>query len=384
MDSGHAPVAGAFELAGMRAARMLALAVLLLTGSGDIVARTVLPPTEPPVEYVMATLQRHPVVILGEGHWIRHDVRLVADLVPRLAQRRVVLAMETLVASDQQTIDRILAAPEWLAAEAMSVMRSAKWPYREYHDILRVAWEANRKAPGSARIVALGPPHDWRARGVSYEKFMADRVAELIDGGNRVLVYCGIHHGFTRYHQPELDLQGRARAFIDRMGNILRRRYGEGVFLVTLHRPVWCGEEPWSYCLPLGGALDCAASGIGHPIGFDVAGTPIGDQVVDPAVYYARGYPTLRLGEMTDGYIWFGPIDSFEDVQVIPLEEFAPDAAAIGELAAANPFSDEHGASPEHLAELWREERERRADPQRHRRWEHLLGWRDQCASGDR
>jgi len=39
----------------------------------------------------------------------------------------------------------------------------------------------------------------------------------------------GLHHAFTRY-PPELDLAGRAKAFVDRAGNILRRRFGEQPF----------------------------------------------------------------------------------------------------------------------------------------------------------
>lgn len=30
-----------------------------------------------------------------------------------------------------------------------------------------------------------------------------------------------MHHAFTRYHQPELDLRGRASGFMDRAGNEL-------------------------------------------------------------------------------------------------------------------------------------------------------------------
>jgi len=65
----------------------------------------------PPVEYVLEALERHTIVLLGEGHWIRHDAELVASLVPRLAEARIVLAMETLQAPDQDAIDRLKPVP---------------------------------------------------------------------------------------------------------------------------------------------------------------------------------------------------------------------------------------------------------------------------------
>ncbi len=361
--------------------RIPLLSLLVLVSCSGASAELALPPTAlAPADYVLATLERHPLVILGEGHWIRHDAQLVADLVPGLASRRVVLAMETLAARDQAALDRLVSTAEWSEAEAMRLQRGAAWPYREYLDILRAAWKANRGSPGAMRVLALGPNPDWRTQGISYDGFMAERVAAEVEAGRRVVVYCGIHHAFTRYHQPELDLQGKAHAFMDRMGNILRRRFGERVFLITLHKPVWCGKEPWDDCLPAGGAIDCAAARLDRPVGFDVAGTPFGDAAVDPSVYYARGYPSLRFGELTDGYLWLGPLDKYEDVRLIPLDELAPDETALREVAARNPFSDEKDAPRARLEELWREEQARRSDPLTSRRWSALLDWRQRCA----
>jgi hypothetical protein len=48
-----------------------------------------LPRTLPPEDYVLEKLARHRIVLLGEGHWIRHDAELVAALVARLAEGRI-------------------------------------------------------------------------------------------------------------------------------------------------------------------------------------------------------------------------------------------------------------------------------------------------------
>lgn len=335
--------------------------------------------TPVPVDYVLARLERHPIVILGEAHWIRHDVELVIELVPKLAERRIVLALETLPAEEQEAIDRLLGAPEWDGAGALRVQRAAAWPYRQYLDILRAAWRVNRDTPGTAHVLALGPPADWRARGIDYDEFLAGRVAEVARAKQRVLVFCGLHHAFTRYHQPELDLGGRATAFMDRMGNLLRRAFGERVFLITLHRPFWCGREPWSYCLPLDGAIDCVAARLGRPVGFDVAASPFAGLEVDPGVYYAHGYRRLRLDELTDGYLWLAPLESYRDVELIALDELAPDEAALAEVGRRNPFSNQPDLPRAALEELWRQEAARRADPLTSRRWAHLLDWRERC-----
>ncbi len=337
-----------------------------------------------PADYLIEKTQQHPIVLLGEGHWIRHDAVLVAEVVPRLAQRRIVLAMETLRAGDQAAVDRLLSGPEWDEVAGMRLMRSAAWPYQEYLDILQAAWKANRADAGSMRVVALAPDPDWRdtllrAKGVSYDASMADLVATEVTAGRRVLVYCGIHHAYTRYHQPELDLAGHATSFIDRTGNILRRRFGERVFLITLHRPVWCGKEPWEYCLPLAAAIDCAAERTGHAVGFDVAGSDFASRVVDRNVYYAHGYDDLRFGEMSDGYVWTKPIEQYELVRLIPLSEFAPDDAALEEVAANNPLSNERGLTRQRIEALWTEDETARADALTYRKWQKLKDWRQGC-----
>jgi len=346
------------------------------------------PSPSDPADYVIEKTKRYPIVLLGEAHWIRHDAMLVSEIVPRLAEHRIVLGMETLRAGDQAAVDRLLSEPEWDEAAAMRLMRSAAWPYREYLDILLEAWKANRATAESMRVVALGPDPDWRetllrAKGVSYDAFMADLVATEVAAGRHVLVYCGLHHAFTRYHQPELDLEGHATAFFNRAGNILRRRFGGRVFLITLHRPLWCGKEPWAYCLPLSGAIDCAAAETRRGVGFDVSGSEFARQVVDRNVYYAHGYDDLRFGEMSDGYVWTKPIEQYELVRLIPLSEFAPNDAALEQVAANNPFSNENGLPRERLEVLWAEDEKARADPLAYRKWQHLQAWRQSCGTSE-
>lgn len=202
-----------------------------------------------PAEYVLTKLAAHRIVILGESHWQRADAELVASLVPQLRARGIALAMETLQSDTQSDIDRLISAKEWDPALANRILLAAHWPYVQYRDILQQAWKANRNEGAPMKILALSPPDDWREKGIRYDAFMADAVASYAtDDDHRVLVYCGMHHAFTRYQQIERLIDGRVDEFMDRMGNRLWRKAGEKVFLISLHQPHACGG--WGSRIP--------------------------------------------------------------------------------------------------------------------------------------
>jgi len=343
-----------------------------------------------PAEYVLATARSHRITILGEAHWLRQDVLLVGEIIPLLHQAGVDLAAEMFPAAEQARIDALLASPEWNEPSANAIMRAADWPYQEYRDLLRAAWAANRGSGRRLSLIALGPPPDWRdtllPHGVTYDAFMADLVGKHVSAeGRRVVVYCGMHHAFTRYYQAELDNAGRASGYMDRMGNILSRRFGERVFLIALHKPIWCGSpaEP-SHCLPFAGRIDCASAEAGKPVGFDVVGSPFADLPFEPGDYYGYGRPALRFIDYTDGYVWSGAIESFRAVTIIPLHEYAPDAAAFAQVAKEDPFEGEREVSEQRLEAIWAQEVEASRDLLTKRRWQHLAGWRQRCSEQDR
>ena len=338
-----------------------------------------------PVNYVMSKATSHRVTIIGEGHWLKQDVTLVAALIPLLQKADLDLAAEFFPASEQARIDALITAAKWNEQEANAVMRAAAWPYQEYRDLLRTAWSANQGAQRPIKILALSPPLDWRKvllpRGQTYESFMADLVSKHLKEARRnLLVYCGMHHAFTRYYQAELDKDAKARAYMDRMGNILSRRLGEQVFLITLHKPTWCGNpEQRTYCLPFGGRIDCEATEVGRPLGFDVVGSPLAEMRFDRDDYYAYGHVALRLVDYTDGYIWSGPIESFRPVTIIPLSEYAPDGQTREQLTHENPFNNEVNVTAKRLEEIWAQQTAANQDLLSRRNWKNLVGWKSRC-----
>jgi hypothetical protein len=101
--------------------------------------------------------------------------RLFALVVGGLRQRRVALAMEVLPAEAQAKIDRLMSAEKWDSPLATEIMRLADWPYVEYREILHAVWQANRTPADTPpmMLIALGPPQDWRAKGIRYDELMA-------------------------------------------------------------------------------------------------------------------------------------------------------------------------------------------------------------------
>lgn len=335
---------------------------------------------KPSVEYVLSKFRDRRVVIVGEAHRVRHDVELILALIPKLQKAGAdALAVEMFPASEQPRIDRLLGSAEWNQSEAMVVLRKAAWPYREYLEILHTAWTVNRALPTEAdrfKVIALGPGEDWRERlvpqGKDYESFMAERVLDALKSPKlRLLVYVGSHHSYTRYYQPESPREHRVERFFDRMGNKLRRELGEDVFSIQLHRPFRVRDgQRWTYAPPVAGRIDCAGLELGRAVGFDVVGSPFADLTIDPACWYAFGYSSLRLTDMTDGYVWTKPIGAYEGVGLIPLAEFAPDDAARREVLARNPFSDDKTLGPGDLDGLWRREAEDLQKFVKSSRWE--------------
>jgi hypothetical protein len=341
----------------------------------------------PPVDYVASKFADHPVVILGEAHWVRHDLELVRTLIAEHGGRSFDLfASELYPASMQPEVDRVTTAESWDPAQAMAVLRRAAWPYRGYLEVLHEVWRVNRSGSGrKVEVLALGPGDDWRERllpsGVTYDSSMARRLLDRIgDADRRVLVEAGFHHAFTRYHQPDAWRGDRALRFMDRMGNVLWRALGQRVFMIALHPPFLCRDgEAMRMCLPVDGAIDCAALARGgEPAGFDLAGTPLAELPV--RAHYATGYHDLRLHDLADGWIWQRPPEGYRGVEVIPLDEFAPDDAALAEVLAHNPFSDAPNLTRADLERLWAEEAAGLVDLSARWKWAEP-SWRSRCGA---
>jgi hypothetical protein len=252
-----------------------------------------------PEDYVVSLFERRRLVILGERHWVKHDVEFVQRLIPLLHAAGVnTLAIEFACADDQAAADALVTAEAFDLDGARRLLFHANstWGYVEYIDLYRRAWEVNRARPAGAppfRIVGLNyapgwselreemTPEQWKKvwhRGTA-DEYMADTATRgVLDKGAKALVYCGRNHAFTRYRQPETDeANTRAIRFMDRrFGNLLRLRAGDDVCSVMLHAP-W-RDRRMNAIEPVHGLIDRAFDAAGaRPVGFDTPGTPFGD-----------------------------------------------------------------------------------------------------------
>jgi len=295
-----------------------------------------------PVEFVLESFKDHDVVILGERHYIKDNPLLVQELIPVLHKHGInVLATEHARAEDQYLIDSLLAGADYdeALAKKITFLGYVHWPFKEYIDIYRTAWDVNHERGADEpafRILGMNCSPDWsimkkpadrevdslkRAvwRGCR-EKDWAKVVLDAVESGEKVLAFCGIHHGFTKYGQP-IVIDGKFYRFDrSRFGNCVYEALGDRVMTVFMHAPF---DGPAGYdddiVLPADGYIDQAMAILGpgsYPVGFDVAGSPLSDMPLTNSVY-AHGYEPFTLDEFCDGYIYTRPIDQFEAVSIV-------------------------------------------------------------------
>jgi hypothetical protein len=320
-----------------------------------------------PEAYVLSTFNDHDVVFLGEYHRIRHDALLVQHLMPRLPSVGVhTLGVEFANAADQPLIDSLLSGDDF-DEELANRIQWKQWPFwgfREYVDLYRAAWEVNRALPDTVRpfrILGLNARMDWShvwtpedredrdvmARvwldGDSDEVMAETILREVVANGEKALVYAGINHAYTRFHQPIYDLtRGELTTSVtSRMGNRVYRQIGDRAFLIFLHAP-WPSAEGY------GAPEVYAADGVFDAVfarlpageqsaGFDIVGSPFGDLSAESS-YWSHAAEEFRLRDYCDGWIFQMPLSEYKGVAVI--DGWFTEGnrlAAIAQIANPNP-----------------------------------------------
>jgi hypothetical protein len=90
-----------------------------------------------------------------------------------------------------------------------------------------------------------------------------------------------------------------------------------------------------------------------------------------------RGHATNYVDRM-DNLLWWRygewsqPLEVVRLVDLIPLDEYAPDEASTGEVARHNPFTDESGLTHAQLRQRWSREAAANADALGKRGWANL------------
>ncbi|MBK6765427.1 MAG: ChaN family lipoprotein [bacterium] len=295
-----------------------------------------------PTEYVLSKFADHDVVILGEYHRIRQNVELIQELIPLCYGRGIrAVATEFARREDQAQIDSLLSGDSYDEALAREITfkQFAFWGFQEYVDIFKAAWELNHPLPDSLpklRILGMNDSPDWsfieteadldhgeKKKKVwqgGGEHLWAKVVTDAVADSQKVLVYCGIHHGFSGYHQPVV-IEGKFVRFeTERFGNFVKRTLGARVMTVYLHA-IWPPLDGYGgiYVYAADGQIDGLMKELGpnyYPVGFDLKSTPFGKLSGGTSVY-SQGYDNFRLEQFADGWIFQCPISKYAGVTAI-------------------------------------------------------------------
>lgn len=219
----------------------------------------------PAGELLAETCARWPVVIVGEQHWQREAMAFLCAQLPALHRSGVrSIAMEWLLAEDDEAIARLVTAPTYDPALALELARHQpwrSWGWKGYLDVLESAWRLNSSlGPGEEplRIVGIDLPIDLPSVALSgigdeavdapaFERlrvvrmlrelpkaalrdaFMARQVERSLEADGRVLVWVGAAHSSVGCRGP-----GQASGW-GRMGFLLAQRHLGAVTQIGLH-----------------------------------------------------------------------------------------------------------------------------------------------------
>lgn len=291
-----------------------------------------------PEDYILEKFKSHDVILLGEHHAIKDNLQLFTNIIPKLYEAGVYnVGMEFGASEDQEALDRLVNSKDYDEKEARRLMfnYNAKWPYKEYMDVYKAAWELNNSLPENAkkfRILNLSYVYNWKdysgirtpytAKKIFYkgntEVYRAKLIEkEILDKGEKLLVLTGTVHAYTRYKYPIYD--GTAEEFYSLqggwLGSRLYEKYGTKVFSILLHQSFQDAENLISKKSSAIQTIENIMKNFNNTsVGFDLLNTVMGDITDDS--YYSMTYNNFSLKDMFDGYIFIRPLTELEGCTV--------------------------------------------------------------------
>jgi hypothetical protein len=288
-----------------------------------------------PHAYVIEKFKTYDVILLGEHHLVRQNLRFVEQLIPELHRNGIyTIGMEFGAAEDQRVLDSLILAPAYSEQTARQLMfnYNVTWGYQEYIDIYKAAWTFNHSlSPGQRRfrILNLSYIFQWRGfdrkRNPEYmakvftrgtvDQFRAKIIeTEILDKHDKILALVGTPHAYTRYASPYYLYNGDGFCAYDRnwLGNRLYDRYPNHVFSILLHQPFMKEKDGvYQWVSPANGSMESLmAQHQNKPVGFDLRGTPLGS--LKDNSQHAMCYPGFTLDQFFDGYIFLAPLRKLE------------------------------------------------------------------------
>ena len=294
-----------------------------------------------PYHFIADKFDTHNVVFVGEFHWHKQDATFINKLISYLYSTKKIryFGWEFGAHEFQLQADSVVNAKEFDRKKAISIMRNSyySWNFEEYLQIFKTIWEINNKCAyekDRMKFLQLNSVYiekDFQSKDTSI-RFKAYRsgfdivLPSIIDTAimaknEKILIYCGIHHAFTKYKTPLFlfvkpnDLRAGANLF---------KKYHDKIYMTALGSAVpdkWTfinnllGKGP-GFVFPFSGIFNQLYDTYKKPFAVDANNGIFGD-IKDYKSWYAYDkWNGLKLKDWCDGYI---VLNSFEEVEPVTL-----------------------------------------------------------------
>ena len=293
-----------------------------------------------PIDYVVEKFKDHDVVLLGEQHEIRENCKFFSDLIEPAYRRGGVrmFIWEFLKQKRSAEVNELLTAESFDEQRIVNIFREdyLYWGFQEYVDILRSVWVLNHSLHGGEtrlKVAGMAPDVDvftamcgtlWQKLPqiftlLNAEQSYAAPIEAALDRHEKALVQVGYTHTFSEYKQARI-VDGRmlGESTHDRMGRLLKEKYGERVFQVSLHvRQDQVEPYTAKVTTPLIQFLETLYAENGDTaIGFDILNSPFA-LLRDTSGEYFKFQRYVTFSDIAQGYIILKPIEQLSCVKWI-------------------------------------------------------------------
>lgn len=326
-----------------------------------------------PVDYVMGLFDRYDIVILGERDHrdtTQYDLieRIMSD--PRFIDQVGLIMTEVGVYNMTGTVDCIVNASYASDREFETALWDAYqnldytplWENTNFHQYLCSVYRINKRLPTEKKlhISCTDVPFSWhQTEGLTHEQFQDFLhiwdYKDIVMGNNALTELYKLFDGpdprkkaLIIFNSPHSFLTGPNSRPAPYAGQIIAERFPGRVANVAIN---WAKRRNGYRGLTQNGKWDAAFAACGNKsIGFDLAGTPFGEDRFDlrPGYFKKR----LEYKEVYTGFIFYKPVGEW--VFGIGIPNMA-DAGFADELVRRDSeiWSGETMSSPEERSEIY-------------------------------
>lgn len=296
--------------------------------------------------YAIEIASKHKVTIFGESHGWKTNLDFFNKIIPDLYYKAGVrcIALEFIPMTENSRIEKLINGQNYDQNLALSIARNQPWKMwggKEYWDILETVWKLNRSIPEEdKKIRVVGIDTDWDGPSfallglgedglkntAAWEKLriftlvddfiklqyrdelMAKNVEkEIIEKGDKGVVWIGANHSFTHYGQPKVRNSKLIGEF-NRMGVMLYQKYRDDIFQIVLHGSYVSNTNNFS----ISDFIERIMTKRYNPaIGFNVENSPFATLRDNNASYF-QYQPQVGFGDLAQGYIFLRTVNKLE------------------------------------------------------------------------